>query len=269
MVHRPGRISPLIKTALPAIRLGLGPFLLFQGSRVRRHILRMPEAAGPRQGIAGQGPPCRLLIMGDSSAAGVGVTDQADALSGHILAGLAPHWRVTWHLLAKTGWTTADALQALQALSVHEDTPFDIAFVSLGVNDATTEVPSAHWLQTYAALIDRLHRVHGVRRIYAAGLPPMQHFTAMPHPLRWYMGRVAAARDAALGRFVAAHRGGPSVTHAPLTFPMHHGEIATDGFHPGPRIYARWGAHMAALLLKDGPPVETAGAPDQARAAAG
>ena len=45
-----------------AIRLLLGPVLLWQGARVRRDILRLPEPEGPRQG--GQGG-LRILILGD------------------------------------------------------------------------------------------------------------------------------------------------------------------------------------------------------------
>ena len=46
--------------------------------------LRLPEAEGPRAGSAGEGPALRLLILGDSSAAGVGTTHQEEALLGQM-----------------------------------------------------------------------------------------------------------------------------------------------------------------------------------------
>lgn len=43
----------------------LGPILLLQGRHVRRVTPRLSEAAGPREGTAGDGPPLRLLIVGE------------------------------------------------------------------------------------------------------------------------------------------------------------------------------------------------------------
>jgi hypothetical protein len=57
----------------------LGPLLLLQGRHVRRVTPRLAEAVGPRDGTAGNGPPLRLLIVGDSAAAGVGVPVQGRA----------------------------------------------------------------------------------------------------------------------------------------------------------------------------------------------
>ncbi|KAB0649370.1 SGNH/GDSL hydrolase family protein, partial [Burkholderia diffusa] len=57
----------------PLATAALGPLLLMQGRRVRRVTPRLAEAAGPRDGTAGDGPPLRVLVLGDSAAAGVGV----------------------------------------------------------------------------------------------------------------------------------------------------------------------------------------------------
>ena len=43
---------------------------------MRKRALRLPEATGPRSGVSANAPlaPLRLLIIGDSAAAGVGAT---------------------------------------------------------------------------------------------------------------------------------------------------------------------------------------------------
>ena len=61
------------------LTLLLGPLLLYQGFRVRRNILLLPEPPGERTGTAGDGPPLRLLVTGDSAAAGVGAAHQQSA----------------------------------------------------------------------------------------------------------------------------------------------------------------------------------------------
>ena len=63
------------------------PLWLAQGVHVAITTERLPEAAGPRQGRIGAGR-LRLLILGDSSAAGVGVATQDLALAGRLAAAL-------------------------------------------------------------------------------------------------------------------------------------------------------------------------------------
>jgi len=89
-------------------RLPLAP-LVFQVLRIKRKALILPEAAGPREGCSGKGSDLRVLIVGDSSGVGVGVADQRDALSGHLVAALEKTHRVGWKLVAKTGATTKPA----------------------------------------------------------------------------------------------------------------------------------------------------------------
>lgn len=223
------------------IRLILGPVLLWQGARVRRDILRLPEAGGPRRG-GDRG--LRVLILGDSSAAGVGVETQGAALAGRLEAALAP-LPVRWRVLATTGWTTADGLAALEA---EEEEQFDTAILCLGVNDVTTETGIDRWLEIYARLLDLLEDRHGIARAYLCGLPPMGRFPALPQPLRWYMGLQAGAHDRALGR-LAARRA--STRHIAVESDLPPSAAAVDGFHPGPLVYAELGERFATAIRDD------------------
>ena len=225
---------------LAALRILLGPALLWQGARVRRDILRLPEPDGARTGGTGS---LRVLILGDSSAAGVGVTRQEDALSGRLVAAMAPV-DIRWQVLATTGWTTADALQALERL----DGSFDLAIILLGVNDVTTETGIAPWLETYGQILDRLTSRHGVQRFYLSGLPPMGQFPALPQPLRWYIGLQSDAHDRALADFAAAREG---VRHLPVESDLPRSAAAEDGYHPGPLVYAELGERFAAAIRED------------------
>ena len=90
-----------------ALKLALSPVLVAQGVYTRLRTPRLPEATGPRSGVVGSGPMLRLLVLGDSSAAGVGVGLQRDALAGPLARALArqSHLQVHWQLLARTGLT--------------------------------------------------------------------------------------------------------------------------------------------------------------------
>lgn len=223
---------------MPA-RVALFPLLVAQALQVRGRALKLPEAAGPRSGTAGQGPELRLLILGDSSAAGVGAPHQDQALSGQLLKRLARTNRVRWRLEATTGHTTRDALRRLDALGPAQ---FDVAVVALGVNDVTRAVPLQIWMRRQRRLISRLQHTFGVRQICLSGLPPMGEFPLLPHPLRWVLGRQAQRFDRHLRSYAA---GLDSVSVTPLEFDLSVDHMAEDGFHPGPEVYAAW----AELLL--------------------
>ena len=79
-------------------RLLLAPILLAQGRRVRQIALALPEATGPREGVSGVGLPLRLLVLGDSAAAGGGAATQTEALLGHVVTPLADSYQVQWQL---------------------------------------------------------------------------------------------------------------------------------------------------------------------------
>ena len=67
------------------------PVILLQALWVVIRAQKLPEASGSRTGSAGHGPPLRILIVGDSSAAGVGVDHLTDALPGQLEVRLAEH----------------------------------------------------------------------------------------------------------------------------------------------------------------------------------
>ncbi len=117
--------------------IGLGPLLLAQGIYVRLVTPRLPEPEGARFGVAGAGDSLRVLITGDSAAAGVGTESQASALSGRLVSLLAPSFQVSWKLMARTGDKTQDVLDHIESAPQEN---FDVAVVSAGVNDVTAGI---------------------------------------------------------------------------------------------------------------------------------
>lgn len=230
-----------------ALKLALAPLLLAQGLRVRRRALVLPEADGAREGTAGTGAALRLLIVGDSSAAGVGAASQQEALAGQLAARLAARHRVSWRLIARTGATTADTLDRLDATAPAR---FDIALTALGVNDVTHGVPLRRWLAQQARLRDLLAERFGVAHVVSSGLPPMGQFPALPQPLRAVMGLTARRFDRALAGAVAA---APDATHVAFNLALGPDLMAQDGFHPGPAGYATWAEGLAAAIERAGP----------------
>lgn len=235
---------------LLAAKIALAPVLIAQGRRVRREALRLPEAAGPRSGAFGAGPPLtRLLLLGDSATAGVGAEHQRDALACRLAEELARTMgRIEWQLVARSGVDTAEAVSMLDAVWAERGDALraDVVVVGLGVNDVTGQVPVARWLRRLDALVERLQGRHGARLVVLNGLPPMHRFPALPQPLRWYLGACARGHDRALRQWAAARPG--LLVHG---FPPI-GDVAamaTDGFHPGPLAYRAWAGSLAQAIV--------------------
>jgi lysophospholipase L1-like esterase len=227
-------------------KLMLSPVLVAQALATRARLPRLPEAAGARRGEVGRGAPLRLLVLGDSSAAGVGVEHQSCALAGVLPSALAQLGgvRVRWRLVAKSGVTSA---QCLALLDGEEPFEADVAVVVLGVNDVVDQVPSWRAVDARAAIANRLRNGHGVAHVVFAPLPPVHQFPGLPQPLRWVAGRDAQRHDDAVARW-AATRG--DVSHVPIELPLNAGVMAPDGFHPGETVYRVCGTALAEHIAE-------------------
>lgn len=220
----------------------LGPLLLVQGLYTRRVTPRLPEAEGERLGEAGSGDVLRLLIVGDSAAAGVGAATQGEALSGRLVERLADDYRVSWKLWARSG---LDSQGLLDLLEQHAPEPFDVALLSIGVNDVTSSLTLDQWLARQQRLIALLGDKFAVKQIVLSPLPPMHLFPALPQPLRWFLGFRARRFNAHLAD-LAARMDQCTMLSTPLT--PEPDLMASDGFHPGPMLYRQWADDAARVI---------------------
>lgn len=214
-------------------KLVLSPVLVAQAIRTRARLPRLPEPQGEREGVAGQGRPLKLLITGDSSAAGVGVKHQQEALAHRLARVVAEHApaRVHWQLRARSGLTTA---QTLALLREEGHAPADVAVVVTGVNDVVDQIPSQRARAAREALANWLRNGHGVQHVVFAPLPPIHQFPGLPQPLRWVAGADARRHNAALAEWAATRA---DVSCVDMEIPLNRGVMAEDGFHPGEPVY--------------------------------
>ena len=228
-----------------ALKLVLAPVLVAQALRTRRRAPVLPEAAGPRQGRVGQGgDELRLLIAGDSSAAGVGVAHQDQALAGQLSRALHRHTSrpVRWALHARSGLSTQQLLDWLRS---QPPPAADVAVVVTGVNDLIERVSVPRALRQRAELADWLLAGGRAVHVVFAPLPPVHRFPLLPEPLRRVMGDDARRHDAALARW-AATRG--EVSRPPIELEFGPQDMAEDGFHPGEPVYRACGEALAAHI---------------------
>lgn len=241
---------------LALARACLAPVLAMQAAGLRRRTPRLPEATGARHGVAGSGSVrLRLLVVGDSSAAGVGVRAQDDALApqlagfiaGHLSASSQRHGRgpsaVAWQLVAANGLTAHQALAAMAATRLY---PADVLVTVLGVNDVLDGTEPHAWLHELDSIRGHARHRAKVRHTVHCAPPRMDLMPLFPQPLRWVLGSQAERLDQALQRHVRqAHRR----TRFVLPFDPSREDprewLAPDGFHPNAALYRRWASELA------------------------
>jgi len=222
----------------------LSPLLWLQARHVRRTAPRMPEPPGHRVGTAGCGSLVRLLVAGDSGAAGVGAATQEQALCGQLVRHLSQHHTVQWCVLAVNG---LDSPGLLQLLKESPPARFDVVVLSMGANDATGLCAPLQWALWQHRLAELIADRFKPKLLVHSAVPPMHSCKALPQPLRWFMGRWARQMNSTLeGQLADQHRRTlhwhpESTTSAGM---------AVDGMHPSPAGYTVWAEGLSQHILR-------------------
>ena len=254
----------------------LAPVYLYQGRRIKRDTIRLPEPNGERHGRVELNPSASvtrnatkntltLMVVGDSAAAGVGSQTQQEALVGKLIPILVQQSTIhtqfdelTWSLQATTGHTSFDILRRLYILPAPSQ-PVDVMVLSVGVNDTTANVSMHKWQQQIEDIIAIAQRKFGVRELIFSSLPPMAQMPAIPTPLNNFIGAKASTLDKVLQQVCAEH---DRVTYMATDFARmieeHSNGIpidiavmfASDGFHPSSLMYGYWAQQLAELIVQ-------------------
>jgi lysophospholipase L1-like esterase len=221
----------------------LSPLLWLQSRHVRRVTPRMPEPPGQRAGTSGHGSLLRLLVAGDSGAAGVGAASQDQALCGQLVRQLGRHHTVEWCVMAVNGLDSPGLLKLLQDSPTHR---FDVVVLSMGANDATSLCPPDRWAQWQNILAELIADRFDPDMLVHSAVPPMHDCRALPQPLRWFMGHWARQMNATLADQIAdQHR--RSLHWHPETTTRE--GMAMDGVHPSHKGYAVWADALSRHIL--------------------
>lgn len=221
----------------------LSPLLWLQARHVRRTAPRMPEPPGLRAGTAGHGPLVRLLVAGDSGAAGVGAASQEKALCGQLVHRLSRRYTVQWRVLAVNGLDSPGLLQLLKDLPAAR---FDVVVLSVGANDATGLCPPLQWAMWQHRLADLIADRFKPRLLVHSAVPPMHACKALPQPLRWFMGRWARQMNTNLESQLANQHRRTLHWHPASTTSA---GMAADGIHPSAMGYSVWADGLSRHIL--------------------
>ena len=240
----------------PRVRLGhrlarpagvvLSPILIAQGKQLRARHPRLPNAPLPWSGRIDGPQTLSLLALGDSTIAGVGVSDAMQGLVAHIARGLYRRTSrgVTWASYGQRGATSKDMVSQYLPEALSGTSKADIIVLSVGANDAIRLRPVREVVADMVHTLTTLHTHHPHAVTLVSSLPAFHLFEAIPQPLRSIMAGHAQAIEKQL-RPVVEDFSYALMSPPPPQYPQDF--FAADNFHPSAKGYSIW----ADFALRD------------------
>ncbi len=223
------------------------PLVALQGTVTRRRVPCLPPVKTPCQGVVpGQGSTIRVLAIGESTVAGVGLAHGDQTVAATTARALARQTRrpVAWQGHGLSGATVSEAAQRLLPRIAAE--PADLLIIAFGVNDTIAYRSPASFAGDLTALVTAARARIGDAAAVITGVAPLACFPALPWPLRtilnWRSAALQEAADGLAGRL-------PRLVVERFSEPLGPHLFAVDGFHPNMEAHALWGEEIASLAL--------------------
>ncbi|MFM6967611.1 MAG: SGNH/GDSL hydrolase family protein [Microbacteriaceae bacterium] len=207
------------------------------GMKKKITVSRLPDAPMPWEGTIAGADPVRVLIVGDSTAAGCGVTERDEMLAARIAhhIGKATARGATWRAIGQNGHRSDEFIRDyLEEALAH---PADVIYISLGANDALGVRNRRVAARNLVAIARALRVANPDALIALSSLPAFFRFTRLPEPLRSTLYRIAQGIERTT-RINLESEDRISMRKPPVAYPDDF--FARDGFHPGPKGYDLW-----------------------------
>lgn len=222
------------------------PVYVWQGLSVRRRTERLLPAEGPvLHEIRGKGEPVRLLVLGDSSAASVGIASSEGGLAARLAEGIARDTGrpVTWRA-AGFNSATSGQLRDHVVPNLAPD-PWTHIVLSVGTNDAKNFHTVARFKREFGGLLYAVRAKWPQARVVWSPVIDMRRVPALP-PLLGRILEIRAGAINAMGAALCFERGAVPAARLPIIDPA--AGFSTDGFHASEAGYRAWAEHLLPLI---------------------
>ena len=218
----------------------------------------LPEATGPEGKTSlTHLETKKILLLGESTIAGIGVKTHQEGLAGQLAQGLAEqlHYNIDWKVIAKSGFTTKKVTQRL--LPQISPDLLDLIVIGLGGNDTFTL--NTRWSRDIKDLIYQLRLIQPACPLLFINLPPVGEFPALPSILRFcldnHMDKLSAQLIDIVQKETDCYFISDKITLKEWStkFGLENKVelYFSDGIHPEKLTYQIWGQSVAEFICKE------------------
>lgn len=226
------------------------PVYAWQGTKIRGTTQRMPPPTHNgnlfKKGNAKK-PSLNILLIGDSSAAGVGVDTIEQSLGGHFCKLLNEKTNRSVNIrIAGNNSATAGALRDFVVPHIPYDT-YDYILLNVGTNDSKNFHTGRRFCKEFGTLIYALKAKWPQAQIIWSGIINLEELEMLPKPLNKILG-IRSRIHNNNGTILCEERG--AIAPGNKDWKVITENFSADGFHASPLGYERWAQGIADYIVE-------------------
>lgn len=233
------------------------PVMYVQSRRIRKSVPKLPEAIGSNGVVfRSNSQRMRVVMLGESTFAGVGVETHKDGFGGSLAYHLSEKLRSTidWAVYARSGYTARKVGERL--LPLVEGDKVDMFVIGLGGNDAFEFSSPKSWSKNVEAIISVIGNRFGAVPIVFANMPPVRDFPAFTPLLHRSLGAQVDLLGITLKHIADKY---PNVYFDSEQIVLDHwldvsegalteADFFSDGVHPSQLTYQTWAEQLSRFI---------------------
>lgn len=218
------------------------PLLWVQGQVTRWKVGVLPDAGGEKTGRVGEGADtAKLLVLGESTVAGLGARTHDLALAGQFARHLSDQIErpVEWHVIGLNGVTARRTIDELvpQIPAIE----FDYVLLGIGGNDVMKLSSPRKWRTDMLELIGILREKNPDAVIFISNCPMIIASPIMPQPIKAILWELSKMHNDNIRAFT---REMDRVFYFPQPVNVKFEGFFADGIHPSEQGYRDWSKAM-------------------------
>ncbi len=220
------------------------PFLIYQAFQIKKQKPSPPSIS--ENLVLGNGNR-KILILGESTAAGVGASSIESTMAGHFFNQLGNEFHLT--NLGKNGLRVSEVLAQFRESLNEVQGKLEGVFLFLGANDCFRLTNPKEYRTELVVLIQFLKSKFSTEWIYLADIPPVQLFPAFPKLLKYYLNQQRSFLQKEMKLVSESHK---DILFDPINLEINSDFFASDRIHPSNIGYQKIAEFAIEGLLKNG-----------------
>jgi len=238
------------------------PLLYIQGKKIRENTPILPEASDIQgETYKDSERTLRIITVGDSSMAGVGVKTHTEGFIGILSVRLSSYYNtnIWWKVYAKSGYTALKVKNRL--VPTVNDVNLDLIVIGVGGNDAFKLTSPKEWINNIKALIADIRIKYRYQPIIFINMPPVREIPAFTSLIKYIMGNLIDAYSYKLAKYVKKTDNvfycSRKISYRDYTkrykLNSHPSDFFSneDKFHPSKLAYEIWAKDVSDFIIKN------------------
>jgi lysophospholipase L1-like esterase len=207
------------------------PLLVYQAKQIRKSSPRLPSQSSLL--TLGQGDN-HILLLGESTVAGVGASSPAHTLAGNFHRLLGESYQI--ETIGKKGLRVKEALGLYLQHRQDQTLKSNGVILFLGANDCFLLTSPDAFKKEVESLIHQIQMTTSTQWIYLAAIPPVHLFPAFSKRMQAFLQVQRNYLQAELEKIAESH---PKVIYQEIPMDLQPEFFSADGVHPSDLGYQK------------------------------